>query len=89
MCRSWAMRCTIDSYICCVNIVLRDDGDAVSFAGGMISSNPVALDCAAIDLCERQDLLSAELIQRTRARLAIAQAAGLGTSAYDMETVAY
>ena len=73
----------------CINIVMREGGDIRSFTGGMASQDPVALDCATIDFCEGNHLLTDEQVQRIRSQIAAAESTGIGTGEYEMETVAY
>jgi len=79
----------LEEKVICINIVLCENGNGLSFAGGMVSKDPVALDRAMMDLCESQRWLSVGAIQRVRDRIAFAKAAALGTATYEMETVAY
>lgn len=75
--------------IICIHIIIRHDGDESVFAGAMVSKNPVALDCATADFCEKEDLLPAEQIQQIRRRIERAESLGVGTASYEQETVAY
>ncbi len=73
----------------CVNVVMQNDSHGSSFAGGMVSDDPVAVDCATVDFCENNQLLSSDTIQRMRAQIEAAVGAGVGTPNYKTETVAY
>ena len=73
----------------CVNVVMRNDSQGQSFAGSMVSHDPVALDCATVDFCEKSQLLSSDTIQRIRAQIEAAVCVGVGTANYKTETVAY
>ena len=58
--------------VICVNIIMRNDGDQPALVGALVSKNPVAIDCAAADLCEKDGLLSQDQIQALRQRIEIA-----------------
>lgn len=75
--------------VVCINIVMRNDGDQSSFIGALVSKNPVALDAATLEICEKDSLLSQEQFQAMRARIQIAESLDVATAAYEMETVAY
>lgn len=79
----------LEREVVCVNIMVRDDGDEISFAGAMVSLDPVAVDCATIDFCESNQLLADEHVQRIKSLVDAAQSAGVGTGEYKLETVAY
>ena len=73
----------------CVNIVMQNDSQGPSFAGGMVSHDPVAVDCATVEFCENNQLLSSDTIRRMRAQIEAAVCAGVGSANYKTETVAY
>ena len=75
--------------VICVNIIMRNDGDQPALVGALVSKNPVAIDCAAADLCEKDGLLSQDQIQALRQRIEIAASLDVATASYEMETVAY
>ena len=82
-----AVLTVLERAVVCVNIIVCDDGR--SFAGAMVSLDPVAIDCATIDFCENNQLLPDDHIQRVKRLVDIAQSAGVGTTDYKLETVAY
>ena len=79
----------LEKEVVCVNIIVRDDGEDRSFAGAMVSLDPVAVDCATIDFCESKQLLADEHIQQVKSLVDAAQSVGVGTVEYKLETVAY
>ena len=79
----------LEKAVVCVNIIVRNDGEDGSFAGAMVSLDPVAVDCATAEFCENNQLLPNESIQWLRRQVDATQAAGVGTVAYKVETVAY
>jgi uncharacterized Fe-S center protein len=79
----------LEKEVVCVNIIVRDDGDERSFAGAMVSLDPVAVDCASIDFCESKQLLADQYVQRIKSLIDAAQSIGVGTDEYKVETVAY
>lgn len=79
----------LDNRVTCINVITSDPCDPQSFAGAMVSNDPVAVDSATLEYCRTHDLLQADSIQRGRALLTAAQAIGVGTDQYDQEKVAY
>lgn len=75
--------------VVCINVVMCDTHDSRVFAGAMVSQDPVAVDCATVDLCESHQLVSDGQSQSIRSLIQVAESEGLGTAAYEMETVAY
>ena len=55
----------------------------------MVSLDPVAVDSATLDFCERSQLLPDEQIQQIRGQIHAALSVGVGTMKYQLETVAY
>ncbi len=78
----------LENKVTCVNIIKRKEGHG-SFAGAMVSHDPVAVDCATLDYCINHKLLQDEHIQRMKGLICSAKSTGVGTVQYRLETVAY
>ena len=75
--------------VVCVNIIVSGDRNHGSFAGAMVSQDPVAVDSATLDFCESHQIFSKAEVQRMRDHIETAQSVGVGTPEYRLETVAY
>ena len=75
--------------VACVNIIMKECAEEQSFAGAMVSKDPVAADCATLDFCAENQLMPPEYIQQMRRQVDAAQSLGVGTMEYKVEKVAY
>lgn len=78
----------LDNEVTCINVI-KPDTDTGSFAGAMVSHDPVAADCATLDYCVNARLVSEEYVRRIKERVHSGQSQGVGSVEYDLETVAY
>lgn len=79
----------LDHKVVCVNIVMSGDDQKKTFAGAMVSRDPVAVDAATLDFCETHEHLLHESVRCGRRLVNAAQSAGVGNVEYRTETVAY
>jgi len=83
-----AVLAVLDNRVTCVNIIKSDESQD-TFAGAMISQDPVAVDSATLDYCRNHELLQDGPIQQIKGLIDTANSAGAGTVRYTLETVAY